>query len=666
MNNKKLEGFIDKFIELNLLKPFIKGNLISGLIWLDLMIRKYLIEQLQYYVYRIDYKGSYTISLNGKWGTGKSSIIEKLLNENKDSRIKFIQFDPWKYDDESSMIKGLIARIVNELEIKIVSLELNINRLIDKYINDKQISIFLELLFSNKQLKNEDKIIDLINERIVKDNLKLVVIIDNLDRAENENIILIYKLISCILNFKNTLYILVYDKEIIKKVFKDKGYDFLDKIVKKSIEIPEFENQRLRIISYKALEKIATFHNVCINEIEELEIVKNEDYFETFRDIIIFINNNLMFYICENTNFSDFVLIKIIKKNNYQLYMEIEKNKHHILDNKLQNNHLKNILNEIAKSNELGIMKLLFPSLFNETKENNTNQNKRICSPFYFDYYFYGNIEEGDYSIIKKKFIDKMGQNRINNKGILPFIKEYKGNMVSNLVREIISNLSGSDIEYKNQIIKNIISYMEFYVGGNLYDNRIIVQSIAKDLIQIFDSSNFKKIKKIFYRPMNIYITYIFKTELKGFENSKNNIFEKIYTQTINNIIKNKISIYSQKYYRKSNIFAFYKNESIVEEYLKGVLNESNIFIFLEDFIGCFFENGYYKYFINIELLNDYISQKYIYLLIEKSIPLNEDNKFIKNLFLQTYKNRSDELVTIDLLDKRIERFKLSRKDTEK
>lgn len=52
--------------------------------------------------------------------------------------------------------------------------------------------------------------------------------------------------------------------------------------------------------------------------------------------------------------------------------------------------------------------------------------------------------------------------------------------------------------------------------------------------------------------------------------------------------------------------------------------------------------------------------------MIEKSIPLDEDNKFIKNLFLQTYNNRSDELVTIDLLDKRIERFKLSRKDTEK
>ena len=39
MDNKRIEDLINKFIELILLKPFNKGNLISGLIWLDLMIR---------------------------------------------------------------------------------------------------------------------------------------------------------------------------------------------------------------------------------------------------------------------------------------------------------------------------------------------------------------------------------------------------------------------------------------------------------------------------------------------------------------------------------------------------------------------------------------------------------------------------------------------------
>lgn len=40
MNEKSLEDLINKFIEFNLLKPFNHGNLVSGLIWLDLMIKE--------------------------------------------------------------------------------------------------------------------------------------------------------------------------------------------------------------------------------------------------------------------------------------------------------------------------------------------------------------------------------------------------------------------------------------------------------------------------------------------------------------------------------------------------------------------------------------------------------------------------------------------------
>ena len=68
----------------------------------------------------------------------------------------------------------------------------------------------------------------------MKNDKKILFIIDNIERADKENIIFLFKLINNILNFDNTFYLLSFDDERMRKIFdKDLKIDFeyLKKII---------------------------------------------------------------------------------------------------------------------------------------------------------------------------------------------------------------------------------------------------------------------------------------------------------------------------------------------------------------------------------------------------------------------------------------------------
>lgn len=91
MESKKIDDLINKFIEFYLLKPFNKGNLISGLIWLDLMIR---IKFKQY----INYK-----DINSK--ELQEAINESFKEPNK--LYDLINASLLKIDEEENRIENV-------------------------------------------------------------------------------------------------------------------------------------------------------------------------------------------------------------------------------------------------------------------------------------------------------------------------------------------------------------------------------------------------------------------------------------------------------------------------------------------------------------------------------------------------------------------------------
>lgn len=111
------------------------------------------------------------------------------------------------------------------------------------------INNFNKLLSAEK--KGLDEIKNEINTALLNIDIKIIVVIDDLDRLADTDIQEIFQLVRSIADFKNTIYILSYDEEILDKIQKDKGGKYIEKIVQVPIKLPKVSQENLKDIFIK-------------------------------------------------------------------------------------------------------------------------------------------------------------------------------------------------------------------------------------------------------------------------------------------------------------------------------------------------------------------------------------------------------------------------------
>ena len=58
-----------------------------------------------------------TIGIYGEWGNGKTSFLQMVEQELKESRIYPIWFDAWKYEKEDNLWAALVQKILDEAKV---------------------------------------------------------------------------------------------------------------------------------------------------------------------------------------------------------------------------------------------------------------------------------------------------------------------------------------------------------------------------------------------------------------------------------------------------------------------------------------------------------------------------------------------------------------------
>lgn len=88
----------------------------------DLLGRKTFSEYLGKAIYEHDQKAGLVIGLYGKWGTGKTSVInmtenviKKLAKKDKNEPL-IIKFAPWSYSDKDDLISLFFQSLRNKIE----------------------------------------------------------------------------------------------------------------------------------------------------------------------------------------------------------------------------------------------------------------------------------------------------------------------------------------------------------------------------------------------------------------------------------------------------------------------------------------------------------------------------------------------------------------------
>jgi predicted KAP-like P-loop ATPase len=210
----------------------------------------------------------------GPWGTGKSSLINLILEQintstkslGKNQKPIIVRFNPWNYSDQNQ----LTAQYFKELSIALrrkdygvdarkAGQELEVYAQFFTPVLMASDPSFLWLIISMlqkllrifaqgsqqwgrlKQKGMEDVKIDL--EKILsRQKRKIIVIIDDIDRLSTIETRQIFQLVKNLADFPNMMYLLAFDRNVVVETLEDiqkgDGNEYLEKIVQVPFELP--------------------------------------------------------------------------------------------------------------------------------------------------------------------------------------------------------------------------------------------------------------------------------------------------------------------------------------------------------------------------------------------------------------------------------------------
>lgn len=327
----------------------------------------------------IEYKGEdgLVIGLYGKWGSGKTSIInmttdildpdkKKKSNDstskretshsdeiNKNKPIVY-KFSPWNYSDKSDLIGLFFRGLKHEIEDSGKdSFKNTVGRLLTDYIEvldtvsmlpiiGSGAAAILKLLAQAQKLKNIreadlDKTKEKLEEALKDSRQKIVVVIDDIDRLTNSQIRDIFQLVKQVGNFPYVTYILAMDRDMVRKALEEgsnfDGEEYLDKIIQIPFEIPRLRKDEVDKLFLEELDKIiCNFqYDVKLDMVYWEKVFKNciSPFIRTIRDVHRVINVFRFRYgmLYEETAFEDMIAITTLEVLESELYKWIFANR---------------------------------------------------------------------------------------------------------------------------------------------------------------------------------------------------------------------------------------------------------------------------------------------------------------------------------------------------
>lgn len=205
------------------------------------------------------------VALYGNWGSGKSSIIDTLIQGEEKYKlkngIKAVKFEAWENELDSNLSLSLFETLLketekidetNEKDIELIKNSLRLVKGIVKgiSINTPFVSFSGDKLVEELEKKEEkpvsgyskreaikEKYNDII-DKIVERDQKLVVFIDDLDRCENENILTLLRDLKHLFSLtKKIIFIVAVDKDGVSRALEskygndsEKAEEYLEKI----------------------------------------------------------------------------------------------------------------------------------------------------------------------------------------------------------------------------------------------------------------------------------------------------------------------------------------------------------------------------------------------------------------------------------------------------
>ena len=199
------------------------------------------------------------IGITGPWGSGKSSILNLLdscIKENHPDAI-VVRFDPWLISGRNDLISEFIAELIAELQQTPdgkTRFKAAISRLVDYGNTPSPLATLVPygtavkdaLKMARDHLDRQKSLHEQrreLMEALAGVAAPIVVLIDELDRIEDEEIRIVAQLVRSIAVFPGISYVLAYDVERVIRALAgseklERGRTYLEKIVQLQFPLP--------------------------------------------------------------------------------------------------------------------------------------------------------------------------------------------------------------------------------------------------------------------------------------------------------------------------------------------------------------------------------------------------------------------------------------------
>lgn len=470
----------------------------------DLLGRTTFSRQLGEAINSYDGKDGLVLGLFGKWGTGKTSILNMVvkeincLSESDDDRPIIVNFSPWNYTDKDNLISLFFRVLKNKLDMdKYEEIRKEIGKALTDYSDALDALSLVPLVGSGlaailKTLAKAQgaELAKDVNIETTKENLemvlsginqKIIVIIDDIDRLTNTQIRDIFQLVKQVGNFPNIIYVLSMDRDVVcralETVHNINGAEYLEKIIQIPFEIPALLKPRLCEIFLTKLEGIvkSISDNTNIDKSYWSEVFANciEPYIKTLRDVNRVINTFQFRYkiLYEETAFEDMVALTTIEVLEPKLYQWIIRHKDLLCStyshsfsalSRNKSDYRKSIIDELEKiginaNTGIKFLTTLFPVFADDMDEHsvgyilsNIRESMRVAQEERFDSYFMfdlGGIPVSRYTIntyINQLNLDDLIDTitEINNNGNIEYFIDELRSLVNTIPYDRLGLLS--------------------------------------------------------------------------------------------------------------------------------------------------------------------------------------------------------------------------------
>lgn len=300
---------------------------------------------------------SFVIHIGEHYGQGKTSFLMMLEEEIKSRKVPVvnIHFEPWLCDSEA----GIINEFFDTFRIEVGKYLPRLNGTMQQYVKlllssikyeSRWLTVSLASLFGCKSTLKTTH--DLLRDELMKIDCPIIITIDDVDRLQGKELMMVLKIIRDTADFPNVFYIVAADNIHLKRMLKSLNINNPDEYLKKFFNL-EFQLPANENVAFEKLLKMleGKYQDLGIDEKTSVwyiwqirKVAYVREVFPNMRDVYRFINSYFLsidsMQEVRQLNLFDLFLLTLIQTLNMEYYLQLR-------------DHSLNLLNVVHSGNDI-------------------------------------------------------------------------------------------------------------------------------------------------------------------------------------------------------------------------------------------------------------------------------------------------------------------------